>query len=171
VCVLHRPFIKPQRLNTLHIRFCNMTRKGAGGSSKVSPSQVGSAREGCTLRRICTWRTLLKGGLHSGRNHADTTWGGAGAQNRTLNMCLRVAVFTRVNFCLRLGWWMQSRRVWKAGGMLIQQHTRVPGHNCSSTFTFNACNVSVIFTPLINSYWDRPTFSGLHTLKNMIKGT
>jgi hypothetical protein len=52
VCVLHRSFIKPQRLNTLHLQFCNMTRKGAGGWSKVSPSQVGFAREGCTARRI-----------------------------------------------------------------------------------------------------------------------
>jgi hypothetical protein len=32
-----------------------------------------------------------------------TQQGGAGAQNRILNMCLRVAVFTQVNFSLRLG--------------------------------------------------------------------
>jgi hypothetical protein len=38
------------------------------------------------------------------RNHSNTAWSGVGAQNRTLTMCLLVAVFTRVNSSsLRLG--------------------------------------------------------------------
>jgi hypothetical protein len=103
------------------------------------------------------------------RNHADTAWGGAGAQNRTLTMCLLVALVTRVNSgSLRLGCRLQSRLVWKAGGVLVQQPISVPGHNYSSNSIFSASCVSVIFAPRGHSCWNSPDFSGLHILKNMI---
>jgi hypothetical protein len=53
----------------------------------------------------------------------------------------------------------------------MQQPTNVPGEHYSSTSIFSAAYVPVIFAPRGHSYWNSPTFSGLHILKNMIEPT